>query len=100
MQENLILTSKPCYKVPITEIGKNFLSKIEKEQIKTAKVQFRIEGAGHLKYEYIFCGVRDKAELIKVIDFFCFYASNITLKQITAKEEVNDFYLITVKKLL
>lgn len=94
------LTEKQTYKTPITELGKNLLSKIETEQMQSAKVQFRVEQTSHHKNEVFFIGVRDKKELIKLIDFLCFYDKKIILKHVSAKSEKDDYYLLTINESL
>lgn len=92
------LSTRQTYKKPISQLGIILLSVIERE-CKTARAQFYLNGsASGVKHEIIYLGVRDKKELLRVIDFYGFFGkgASITVKTIDAKEEENNFYLLTL----
>lgn len=89
------LTIKQTYKNPISEFGKNLLSKIETEKM-SAKVQFRIAATNNYKYEATYIGTDSQEELIKLINYFGFFQVECKIKTVERLADYKNFYLITI----
>ena len=89
-----------------SEVGKNLVFFIDKNELKTAKVIFKISknGKGNL-IENIRLGVKDTKELVKLFDFFGLYGITVQIKTIETMSSVfstvkdyPNFYLISLNQ--